>query len=75
MYDLRARCTLSALLLLTPVTTHNFPAAAGNFIMATAMKIHELSKGWQFKQTDTEIWLSVAHVPTNVHLDLMNNGM
>lgn len=34
---------------------------------------HRLSKGWQFKQTDTEKWFPVAQVPTNVHLDLMNN--
>lgn len=42
--------------------------------MTTAMSVRELSKSWQFKQTDTEEWMTVAHVPTNVHLDLMNNN-
>lgn len=32
-----------------------------------------LESGWQFKQTDTDEWLPVARVPTNVHLDLINN--
>lgn len=41
--------------------------------MASAMAIHELRTGWEFKQTDTEDWLPVKRVPTNVHLDLMDN--
>ena len=41
--------------------------------MAGAMAIQELSSDWQFKQTDTEEWMPVARVPTNVHLDLMDN--
>ena len=41
--------------------------------MAEAMAVHELSTGWQFKQTDTEEWLPVARVPTNIHIDLMDN--
>jgi beta-mannosidase len=36
----------------------------------------ELSTGWEFKRTDEEdilgAWLSVAKVPTVVHLDLMD---
>jgi len=42
--------------------------------MAQAMAVHELSKGWEVKQTDTEEWLPVARVPTNVHLDLIDNN-
>jgi beta-mannosidase len=38
-----------------------------------AMTAQELTKGWEFKQTDGEEWLPVARVPTNVHLDLMDN--
>jgi beta-mannosidase len=36
----------------------------------------QLSSGWEFKQTDEkdDAWLPVAKVPTNVHLDLMDNG-
>lgn len=41
--------------------------------MASAMATQELSTGWSFKQTDTEEWMPVAKVPTNVHLDLMDN--
>jgi len=41
--------------------------------MAAAMAVQELSSGWQVKQTDTDEWLSVARVPTNVHLDLLDN--
>lgn len=41
--------------------------------MACAMAVQELSKNWYFKQTDTGNWMPVAHVPTNVHLDLMDN--
>ncbi|KAK5108874.1 hypothetical protein LTR62_007764 [Meristemomyces frigidus] len=38
-----------------------------------ALSTQELSKGWEFKQADTEEWLPVARVPTNVHLDLIDN--
>lgn len=38
-----------------------------------AMDTHELNKGWSFKQADNDDWLPVKHVPTNVHLDLMDN--
>ncbi|KAK1045939.1 hypothetical protein LTR12_015424 [Friedmanniomyces endolithicus] len=38
-----------------------------------AMITQELRKGWEFKQADGEQWLPVARVPTNVHLDLMDN--
>ena len=38
-----------------------------------AMAVQDVSKGWQFKQTDSEEWLPVAKVPTNVHLDLLDN--
>ena len=41
--------------------------------MAQTMSVQEISKGWSFKQTDTEEWMGVARVPTNVHLDLMDN--
>jgi hypothetical protein len=42
-------------------------------IMAQAFEHKSLSSGWSFKQTDTEEWLSVPHVPTNVHLDLLHH--
>lgn len=35
--------------------------------------VHNLASGWQFKQTDTEEWMPVRHVPTEVHIDLMDN--
>lgn len=41
--------------------------------MSSAMAIHELSTEWEFKQADTKEWLPVKRVPTNVHLDLMDN--
>ncbi|KAK4985622.1 hypothetical protein LTR66_008112 [Elasticomyces elasticus] len=41
--------------------------------MVQAMVIDELSKGWSFKQSDANEWLPVACVPTNVHLDLIEN--
>lgn len=37
-----------------------------------ALVAQELSQNWQFKQADTEEWLPVARVPTNVHLDLID---
>lgn len=42
--------------------------------MASAMVVKELSSGWQFRQLGTEEWMPVKRVPTNVHLDLMENG-
>ncbi|KAF2011012.1 glycoside hydrolase family 2 protein [Aaosphaeria arxii CBS 175.79] len=45
--------------------------------MAQALNVHELSEGWSFKQADdtaADAWLSVARVPTNVHLDLIDHG-
>jgi hypothetical protein len=45
-------------------------------IMATV--IHSLDSGWAFKERNgskVPSWLPVAHVPTNVHLDLMANNM
>ncbi|PNS18237.1 hypothetical protein CAC42_7606 [Sphaceloma murrayae] len=42
--------------------------------MADMRSIQVLEKGWEFKQTDTDDWMPVARVPTNVHLDLMDNG-
>ncbi|GAB7345318.1 hypothetical protein MBLNU457_3673t1 [Dothideomycetes sp. NU457] len=41
--------------------------------MAQASTVHTLTTGWEFKETGTEEWLPVARVPTNVHLDLMDN--
>lgn len=41
--------------------------------MAQAFQSQRLSSGWSFKQTDTEDWLPVARVPTNVHLDLLDH--
>lgn len=41
--------------------------------MARPFESQQLSSGWSFKQTDTEEWLSVARVPTNVHLDLLDH--
>jgi beta-mannosidase len=41
--------------------------------MAKAFESKRLTSGWSFKQTDTEEWLSVERVPTNVHLDLLQH--
>jgi beta-mannosidase len=44
---------------------------------AQALHIDKLSEGWTFKQADNttkDAWMPVKKVPTNVHLDLMNNG-
>ncbi|KAK5166618.1 uncharacterized protein LTR77_008161 [Saxophila tyrrhenica] len=38
-----------------------------------ASAAQDLSKGWEFKQADSQEWLPVARVPTNLHLDLMDN--
>ena len=43
---------------------------------AQALSVHVLSEGWTFKQGDDsaeDAWMSVKKVPTNVHLDLMDN--
>jgi beta-mannosidase len=45
--------------------------------MARASTVHHLTAGWTFKQTDKtgeDVWLPVKRVPTNVHLDLIDNG-
>jgi beta-mannosidase len=42
-------------------------------IMAQALESKQLTSSWSFKQTDTEEWLPVPRVPTNVHLDLMHH--
>ncbi|KAF1954771.1 glycoside hydrolase [Byssothecium circinans] len=45
--------------------------------MATAMHTQTLTEGWTFKQADDtseQAWLPVKRVPTNVHLDLIDNG-
>lgn len=42
-------------------------------IMPQAFEYKLLTSGWSFKQTDTEEWLSVPRVPTNVHLDLLHH--
>ncbi|GAM90819.1 hypothetical protein ANO11243_088640 [Dothideomycetidae sp. 11243] len=34
-----------------------------------------LDQGWTFKETGSEQWMPVARVPTNVHLDLIDNGV
>lgn len=44
---------------------------------AQALAVHRLTDGWTFKQADDEAkdaWMPVKRVPTNVHLDLMDNG-
>ncbi|KAK6433546.1 hypothetical protein LTR95_010270, partial [Oleoguttula sp. CCFEE 5521] len=42
--------------------------------MAAAALSQELTTGWTFRQTDgDDEWLSVARVPTNVHLDLLDH--
>ncbi|KAF2277282.1 beta-mannosidase precursor [Westerdykella ornata] len=41
-----------------------------------AYAVHHLTDGWTFKQTDDsgeDAWLPVKRVPTNVHLDLIDN--
>jgi beta-mannosidase len=45
--------------------------------MPQALAAHHLTEGWTFKQADDtreDAWLPVARVPTNVHLDLIDNG-
>lgn len=41
--------------------------------MVQPLESKKLTSGWSFKQTDTDEWLSVARVPTNVHLDLLDH--
>jgi beta-mannosidase len=44
--------------------------------MAKPLTSQVLTTGWSFKQTDDDseaAWMPVARVPTNVHLDLMDN--
>jgi hypothetical protein len=43
---------------------------------AQALQVDQLSEGWTFKQADDtskDAWMPVKKVPTNVHLDLMDN--
>jgi beta-mannosidase len=45
--------------------------------MARATSVRELTDGWTFKQADDTFenaWLPVKRVPTNVHLDLIDNA-
>jgi beta-mannosidase len=44
-----------------------------NTTMAKPSKSQPLTSGWSFKQSDTDEWLSVKRVPTNVHLDLLDH--
>lgn len=37
------------------------------------MIVSKLEKSWDFKQSDTDQWMPVDRVPTNVHLDLIAN--
>lgn len=44
--------------------------------MADLVVTHELTTGWSFKQTDddgSDAWMTVQHVPTVVHLDLLEH--
>lgn len=41
--------------------------------MANLTMTEDLVEGWEFKQSDTDDWMPVKRVPTNVHLDLMAN--
>ncbi|KAF2843698.1 glycoside hydrolase family 2 protein [Patellaria atrata CBS 101060] len=44
--------------------------------MASALSVTDLTDGWFFKQkneSSEDAWLSVARVPTNVHLDLLDH--
>lgn len=45
--------------------------------MAHIFKQIDLSRGWQFRQTDQEKdeWLPVRQVPSTVHQDLIDNGL
>lgn len=41
------------------------------------MTVHNLTEGWTLKQADNtggDAWMPVKKVPTNVHLDLIDNG-
>jgi beta-mannosidase len=38
------------------------------------MFAQEITTGWSFAQEGTDEWLPVKKVPTNVHLDLIDNG-
>ena len=45
--------------------------------MASEFESIELSADWYFRQAgdgEESVWMPVAAVPTNVHLDLMANG-
>jgi beta-mannosidase len=40
-----------------------------------AVVVRELTSSWEFKQTDLDDWMPVKSVPTNVHLDLVDNNV
>jgi len=61
--DLLSLCACNPVTALTNSTTP----------IAVMSAVHMLETGWQFKQTDSDEWLPVARVPTNVHLDLIDN--
>lgn len=45
--------------------------------MPIALAVCPLTEGWTFKQADgdgEDAWMPVRRVPTNVHLDLIDNG-
>ncbi|CAK3978247.1 glycoside hydrolase family 2 [Lecanosticta acicola] len=44
-----------------------------NSTMPFPFQAVELSNGWEVKATDTDDWMPVARVPTNIHLDLLHN--
>lgn len=39
------------------------------------MEQWRLERDWEFKQSDQAEWLPVDRVPTNIHLDLIENKM
>lgn len=41
--------------------------------MAQPFESRQLTSGWSFKESGAKEWLPVARVPTNVHLDLLDN--
>ena len=46
-------------------------------VQSKNLATYPLTDGWTFKQADDEVqgnWMPVKKVPTNVHLDLIDNG-
>jgi hypothetical protein len=42
-----------------------------------ALAVHHLTDAWVFKESEDareDAWMPVKKVPTNVHLDLIDNG-